>query len=94
MNKELTAASLIIVTLFFVSGLGLAYFQAPDGERCSEIAERWEANQTIPATMSCYPPGVLNVESDSTPDRTEKQCACRAVANGEVKVLTISVPDF
>lgn len=95
MDRKYIGITVLVVLTAFLTGLGLAYINSPDSGQCDGIAEAWENNQTIDATMSCYPPGVLDAEpSDTVSENTDQQCFCRAVANGEIKIISISVASF
>lgn len=90
MDKKLVL--MVLVAAAFSLGVTAVYVSTPSGEECDGIAQTYENNESFDGTMSCYPPGVLDVDtSETVEERTSTKCICRGVSNGQIRIFNIAV---
>lgn len=58
---------------------------------CKNVEEGIRQNQTFNGTISCYPPGVFEVNlSDKVEENTELRCVCRKSYRGKESFFAIT----
>lgn len=89
MYKRLMFVLLIAGAL--TAGITTAYLSTPDGEKCKDIEQQFENNESFTGTMSCYPPGVIDVNlSEDVRQNSDLGCVCRGVWGGDTHIFPIS----
>lgn len=84
----------IVLAVAFSAGITAAYVSTPSGDKCKDIEQKFENNESFTGTMSCYPPGVIDVDvSKEVEQNSELGCVCRGVWGGEIHVFPISFSD-
>ncbi len=90
MKKEAFIVSMAIAGLL----TGLVASQALESEpsRCQQIEEEIRSGQNFTGSVACYPPGSMDVNiSEEIENRTELECVCRKVNNGDIQLFPITV---
>lgn len=88
MNKYV----LIVAALGLISGLGIASLvQSPESSYCKSMEQKLVKNQNFTGSLSCYPPGVIDVNlSDKVENNTRLRCVCRNRINEKVHLFPIT----
>ncbi len=87
----------VFFALVIVAGLitGIMASGMVDGEeagKCSKIEQDIRSSQNFTGSVSCYPPGMMDVNiSEEIDNRTELECVCKKVNNGNVQIFPITV---
>lgn len=79
-----------------VAGLviGLVAAQSMESEpgKCQQIEDEIRQGQNFSGSLACYPPGTIDVNlSEDIENRTELECVCRKINNGNVQIFPITV---
>lgn len=81
----------ILIAVIGVSiGLSASYLVQGDSSNCKNIEKQIKEQQKFNGSLTCYPPGVLDVNiSDKVEERANLDCVCRKVNNGNVHLFPI-----
>lgn len=88
MNSRVFFVSMIILGI--ATGLSASYISQTSAGKCEKVQEDIRAGQNFTGTVTCYPPGVLDVNiSDQVENSTELKCVCRKINGEEVQIFPI-----
>lgn len=81
----------IIIALIGLSiGFSASYLTQEDPSQCKDIEQQIKAEQKFNGSLSCYPPGVIDVNiSDQVEESATLDCVCRKVNNGNIQLFPI-----
>ncbi len=84
-----------VIILIALVGLGIgvvASYLNYDSQptKCEQIEQQAKEQQQFNGTLTCYPPGVIDVNiSEDVEERAELDCVCRKEFNGSVQIFPI-----
>ena len=81
---------LIMAALGILVGVSMSYVLQSDSSECKNLQKDIRENQNFTGTISCYPPGVIDVNvSDKVEESSELKCVCQNVNNGNVQTFPV-----
>lgn len=86
-NRNFLAGMLLLGT---VIGLSASYLVGSSPSECKKVQEEIRAGQNFTGSVSCYPPGTLDVNvSDQVEEDAELKCVCRKINDDQVQLFPI-----
>lgn len=82
----------VLAAIFGLSiGLTASYMmEYKSTSKCKKIEDQIRAQQKFNGSLTCYPPGVIEVNiSDQVEEQANLDCVCRKVNNGDVHLFPI-----
>lgn len=81
----------IIAVLGLSIGLSASYIvQDQSSSKCKKIEQQIKERQRFNGSLTCYPPGVLEVNiSDRVEDKANLDCVCRKINDGNIQLFPI-----
>ena len=74
---------------FLIGGIA-AYLSTEDERECQAMEDEIREGQTFDGTVSCYPPGAVEVDlSEELEDRTDLKCVCQIIQDERTRTLPI-----
>lgn len=85
---------LILIAIVGMSiGIIASYFDSSSESiptKCEEIEQQAKQKQSFNGTLTCYPPGVIDVNiSEQVGEKTNLDCVCKKENNGNVQIFPI-----
>lgn len=84
---------IIIAAVGLAIGVAVSYLNYPSSQtptKCEQIEQQAKAQQSFNGTLTCYPPGVIDVNvSEQVEDRANLDCVCKKEYNGSVQIFPI-----
>lgn len=84
---------LILIAIAGISiGIAVSYlnYSSQPPTKCEEIEQKAKQQQSFNGTLTCYPPGVIDVNiSEQVGEKTDLDCVCKKENNGNVQIFPI-----
>lgn len=83
---------ILIAAVGLATGVAVSYlnYSSHTPTKCEEIEKQAKEQQQFNGTLTCYPPGVIDVNiSEKVKESADLDCVCKKTYNGSVQIFPI-----
>lgn len=83
---------ILVATVVMAVGVAVSYlnYSSQTPTKCEEIEQQAKEQQQFNGSLTCYPPGVVDVNiSEEVEERANLDCVCRKEYKGNVQLFPI-----